>query len=229
MSHGDLKGVSFYGFGCLSISPSPHAKTNILIDQTGHACIADFGLLVIISDPSNASSSSSCSQGGTARWMSPELIDPQHFGLNHSRPTKSSDCYALGMVIYETISGHRPFHEYVDFTVPLKVSQGKRPPRGDRFTDTLWEMLEQCWAHQPNARPSIEDLLQYLEQSSRPLDSPHPVIDKEVNQRAGVSSSMFPSFNVLWSQRIPFTRTMFIPQDHHWCIVNCWILPPQWT
>jgi len=39
--------------------------------------------------------------GGTTRWMSPELLDPDRYGLPDSRPTKESDCYALGMVAYE--------------------------------------------------------------------------------------------------------------------------------
>ena len=33
--------------------------------------------------------------------MSPELLDPDKFGANDSRPTTQSDCYALGMVVYE--------------------------------------------------------------------------------------------------------------------------------
>jgi len=39
--------------------------------------------------------------GGTKQWMSPELLNPESFGLNDSRPTTQSDCYALGMVVYE--------------------------------------------------------------------------------------------------------------------------------
>jgi len=42
--------------------------------------------------------------GGTRRWMSPELLYPEKFGMPESegnRPTRQSDCYALGMVIYE--------------------------------------------------------------------------------------------------------------------------------
>ena len=43
--------------------------------------------------------------GGTYRWMSPELLDPEAFGIPQSeestRPTTQSDCYAFGMVIYE--------------------------------------------------------------------------------------------------------------------------------
>ena len=49
----------------------------------------------------------SFTSGGTYRWMSPELLDPEAFGIGvpHSeesnRPTTQSDCYAFGMVIYE--------------------------------------------------------------------------------------------------------------------------------
>ena len=138
-------------------------KANVLIDQTGHARLADFGLATIVSDPRNGLASSSYTQGGTARWMSPELIAPQRFGFENSRPRKSSDCYAFGMVIYETISGHLPFHRDTDLTVFVKVLDGKRPPREVRFTDSLWKILGLCWEPQPNARPSIEDVLRCLE------------------------------------------------------------------
>ena len=152
-------------------------KANILIDQTGHARLADFGLLTIISDPTNLLASSSYAQGGSARWMSPELIAPQRFGLKSSRPTKSSDCYALGMVIYETISGNLPFHEDTDLAVFLKVIEGKRPHRGAKFRKGLWRMLEQCWGSQPNHRPTIGDVLQYLEVLSNASEPPSPEVD----------------------------------------------------
>ena len=139
------------------------AKANILIDQTGNARLADFGLLTIISDPTNVLPSSSYAQGGTARWMAPELIDPQRFGFKNSRPTKCSDCYALGMVIYETISGHLPFYQYTDLTVCVKVLEGELPSPQNGFTDRLWEMMKLCWTPQPAARPRVEDVLQRLE------------------------------------------------------------------
>jgi hypothetical protein len=104
--------------------------------------------------------------------MGPELIDPQRFGFENSRPTKSSDCYALGMVIYETVSGNLPFHEHSDLTVVMKVLAGERPPRGAGFAEELWKTLEQCWVPQPNNRPSIEDVLQCLEMVSGLLE-PH--------------------------------------------------------
>ena len=94
--------------------------------------------------------------------MGPELLDPERFGLKDSRPTKSSDCYALGMVIHETISGKVPFHEHADFAVYMKVLGGTRPARGAGFTESLWRMLKMCWKPQPDDRPAIEEVLQCL-------------------------------------------------------------------
>ena len=111
--------------------------------------------------------------------MSPELIAPQQFGSKDSRPTKTSDCYALGMVIYETISGNLPFHEHTDLAVIVKVLEGERPPRGARFAKSLWKMLELCWSSRPNNRPSIEDVLQCLELVSNSSEPPSPEMDEE--------------------------------------------------
>ena len=59
-------------------------------------------------------SGTSVPPGGTFCWMSPELLDPAHFGRN-SRLTRESDCYALGMVVYEvgslSLSSER---DYID-------------------------------------------------------------------------------------------------------------------
>ena len=106
--------------------------------------------------------------------MSPERIAPERFGFKNSRPTVSSDCYALGMVIYETISGNFPYHKYTDLAVFMKVVEGERPPRGMKFTKILWEMLERCWVPEPDNRPSIEDVLQCLGMASNLSEPPSP-------------------------------------------------------
>jgi len=89
-------------------------KANILVNKELRACIADFGISTItgVAACAGASRASLISNdtlmsfvgGGTHRWMSPELLDPERFGMPESegnRPTRQSDCYALGMVIYE--------------------------------------------------------------------------------------------------------------------------------
>lgn len=51
-------------------------------------------------------SKTAISSGGTLSWMSPELLDPPRF-VSDGCPTRESDCYALGMVIYEVSLFHK--------------------------------------------------------------------------------------------------------------------------
>ena len=91
-------------------------KANILINGDRRACLADFGLSTITGVATQTAAGASRASlvsndtlmsftaGGTRRWMSPELLNPEMFGIPQSegdRPTRQSDCYALGMVIYE--------------------------------------------------------------------------------------------------------------------------------
>ena len=139
----------------------------------------DFGLLRIVSEGTTNTSSNSFIQGGTCRWMSPELLDPEKFGLRDNRQTKHSDCYAFGMVIHEVLSGQMPFSRYHGYAVVVRIHEGERParPRGEEgmwFTDDVWSILEHCWKARPADRPSIEDVLWCLEKVSRSWMPPSP-------------------------------------------------------
>ena len=103
--------------------------------------------------------------------MSPELLDPDRFGRKDGRPTKHSDCYALGMVILEVLTSKPPFPNCNGMVVMRKVVEGERPGRpegGEKvwFTDDIWEMLGQCWSPQPERRPTIDAILQCLGRGS---------------------------------------------------------------
>lgn len=111
--------------------------------------------------------------------MSPELIAPERFGSTKFRPTKSSDCYAFGMVIYEAISGEVPFYTHKDFNVLVTVLAGGRPARCVGFTDHLWKMLERCWAYRPDDRPSTEEVLQCLREFPKLPKSPTTRTDRD--------------------------------------------------
>jgi len=76
---------------------------NILVDNSGVACVADFGLMIMADLSTILLSETVVSSGGTVCWMSPELLDPPRFGSD-GRPTRESDCYALGMLTYEVSS-----------------------------------------------------------------------------------------------------------------------------
>jgi serine/threonine protein kinase len=152
-------------------------QANILVDPNGHARLADFGFLTITSDSTNPTVSSSFAVGGTIRWMSPELFYPDNSGLRGARPTKQSDCYAFGMVIYEVLGGQAPFASFHNCVVMCKVIGGERPgrpngPEGAQFTDDLWQTLNWCWAAQPQDRPCVTTVLERLERVPRSLKTP---------------------------------------------------------
>ena len=106
--------------------------------------------------------------------MGPELFYPEKLGLTGRRPTKPSDCYALGMVAYEVLSGKVPFHHYKYYkgiAAIWRILNGEHPERlqGDGglwFTDVIWITLERCWELKLDDRPSAEDILHSLEKAS---------------------------------------------------------------
>lgn len=162
--------------------------------------------------------------------MGPELLHPQRFGLSKSRLTKESDCYALGMVVYETLSGKTPFAGVPFPTLILKVLDGDRPerPRGARgawLGDDIWEMLDLCWKAQPYERPSLGTILQCLRGAPRPSMPSSYIIDNDAETNTGGQpdatngsavnhSSMFPPFGLTSHTHIPSSsrRTRFINQ-----------------
>jgi hypothetical protein len=110
------------------------------------------------------------------RWMSPELFDSE----GHQQ-TKGSDCYALGMVIYEVLSRRTPFYQYKNLAIAGRVIKGERPerPQGPEgvvgFTDAVWEVLELCWKSLPQERPSIEDVLKCMKKAATFWTPPSPM------------------------------------------------------
>ena len=164
------------------LSNVDYIEANILIDQDGNAQLADFGLMAIIPDSTLAATTTSPVSSGTLRWMSPELLDPGRFGAKNCQPTKESDCYALGMVILEVLTGKIPFQGSNNLVVMRMVGDGEHPkrPKGPEaawFTDDLWGTLELCWLYKPKERPTVERVLEYLKKGSATWESLSPSTD----------------------------------------------------
>ena len=157
-------------------------------------------------------SESVVSSGGTLRWMSPELLDPIHFGSEG--PTRESDCYALGMVVYEVselrslrlfptyppkvLTGLQPFHHMRAFSPMAAVLRGQCPERpldagSLGFTDTLWGLLQLCWSELSSDRPTAVQLLDNISVASPawvpPLVYPIRVTDASGDTESDSSGS----------------------------------------
>lgn len=84
-----------------TLPPQLSGQANILVDDQSMPRIADFGLMSIMKDTDALDTHTSAGGIGTPRWSAPELLDPPVFGFKSCQPSKESDCYSLGMTIYE--------------------------------------------------------------------------------------------------------------------------------
>ena len=85
----------------------PSLKENVYI-RNYRACIAGLSISTKArEEPWTGGSAASTAPlptftaGETLPWMSPELLDPSMLEDRDPRPTKESDCFALGMLVYE--------------------------------------------------------------------------------------------------------------------------------
>lgn len=137
---------------------------NILLDRQGQPHLTDFGLAVREEDLPHERSN----LPGTYPYMSPEQLR----GEGH-RIDGRTDIYSLGVVLYELLSGRRPFEGPIPELIEQILHRDPRPLR--QFNDTVPRELERislkAMAKQMNARflascDMAEELRQALAQAA---------------------------------------------------------------
>ncbi|KAG6907325.1 hypothetical protein DXG01_009407 [Tephrocybe rancida] len=179
-------------------------SANVLVDRAGRAYLSDFGLSNV-DDPQIVhwtSQSSVASKGGSARWQAPELHRAEADSENEDEVeepiihnTEMSDVFAWGCLCYEILTGRLPFYAIrLPTTVVLRIVAGhipSRPPARDPawlkygLTESIWELMENCWAFKPQARPQIQEVV-----SSIRLESPALANDPRPESQWPVGSAM---------------------------------------
>ena len=139
--------------------------SNILVTESGDVKILDFGIARVADSDLTGTGDTL----GTAAYMSPEHLRGQ--------PDARSDVWALGVVLYEMLTGRRPFA--ADYAAALTFAVLHEPPapldRAD-VPDALVEVAERCLEKDPEERyQTAEEVEVDLERLRLKPGASHPV------------------------------------------------------
>ncbi|KAI8472598.1 MAG: kinase-like domain-containing protein [Monoraphidium minutum] len=113
------------------------------------AKICDFGLSSFLDTAGASTALSTQICGGTLTHMAPEL-------LTSAKPTKASDVYAFGILLFEIVTGERPYAGIHNALLGHAVVASRKRPAwpsamGPEFREAK-ALAEECWQHHPHAR-----------------------------------------------------------------------------
>ena len=129
---------------------------NILLDGFFHPKISDFGLSKV-NDILSASMNIQSQKGlkGTPIYMAPEIFSKETY-------SKATDVYAFAFILYEIFTLETPFKGCQMMQIVAEVVKGIRPIINDDVPDYFRDLIQRCWAEDPECRPSFEEIVDEL-------------------------------------------------------------------
>jgi serine/threonine-protein kinase len=120
---------------------------NVLVETSGRVVLTDFGIARALVDSATAHT-----QGlvGTPMYMAPEQVSG---GSTDAR----TDLYAVGLMLYEMLTGERPFTG--DSVLAVAMARLRQPPPDPRarvpgVPEALAGLVLRCAAREPEERPA---------------------------------------------------------------------------
>lgn len=143
--------------------------SNVLLDSDLHAKLADFGLSTFLG--SSRSGAGSGNLGGTLAYLDPELLA----NIN-KKPTTASDVYSFGILMWAVLAGREA--ETVDQTslvqdavcrrqIRPELSELPEPGPETPGLEGLLKLMQGCWSHEPECRPSFQECRPDTEEALR--------------------------------------------------------------
>jgi len=144
---------------------------NIILKKDGKVKITDFGLAKQVAKEHETTT---VAGRGTLYYMSPEQV------RGGKDVTHLTDIYAIGMTLYEMLTGKRPFDQTdSQYTTEQRIVEGKLPPPSVFIPDLdpkLEKIILKAIHHRPDRRyQSAEEMLAELGRYFADTDVPYPI------------------------------------------------------
>ncbi|KAM9840339.1 tyrosine-protein kinase Blk [Aulostomus maculatus] len=121
---------------------------NILVNETLHCKIADFGLARLVESEYTAQEGAKF----PIKWTAPEAINYGTFSIK-------SDVWSFGILLTEIITyGRIPYPGMTNPEVIRCLDRLYRMPCPDGCPDELYDIMMLCWKQSPDDRPTFEYL-----------------------------------------------------------------------
>ncbi|KAL2916731.1 hypothetical protein HK105_203849 [Polyrhizophydium stewartii] len=120
------------------------STSNVLVDANGS--------VVLNFNSALARSISRPFPGAEEKWAAPEQL------LEKFTVSPLADVFSFGLVAFEVISGSKAFHDHA----ADHIRQGDRPIRAANVPDALWQIMRDCWEVNPEARPTLDEVIRRL-------------------------------------------------------------------
>ena len=177
---------------------------NMLLGSNNEVLLSDFGLVLIAQSTGSAMTQE---MGGTIPYMAPEQLQ--------GRPRAASDQYSLGVVVYEWLSGERPFSgSFVEIAsqhilVPPPPLYGRIPG----ISPTLEQVVFSALNKDPRQRfASVQAFASTLEQVCLPVRPVQFTLPNPTMLASGNESSL-PTYIKPLSSELSQPTYVVTPQD----------------
>jgi len=147
---------------------------NVLLSSDMHVRLSDFGLatareaITRVSKMSSVVSSEGATASGTWNYQAPEMSRNVKKNEKAQRASRSTDIYALGTLMWEVLSGQKPWADCDVADRLLDLRQGENLDMSSLRMDTpvaVRDIIVSCLAFAREDRPRIDDVRICLEQA----------------------------------------------------------------
>ena len=131
-------------------------SSNVMLSRSRDAKVGDFGLARTLKK-----------QDLRTTWAgTPEYMAPEHW--RGEALTPAVDVFSFGVILWELMTREVPWGLASDYEILMAVDRGKRlplPPKSqlpEHWPSATHELIEGCWAHCPEERPTMCEAVSLL-------------------------------------------------------------------